>query len=283
MNNDYGDILNKLSDEISLVKSGLISSLKDCPYINDDLLELISAPSKFLRSVLCIFYMKSYGIEITEKHIDLLVAVELVHNASLIHDDTIDEAEIRRSIQTLNTKFSSKLAVLAGDYVLSVAMQKIIALNSNEILLNFAKTLQFMTEAELTQYFNKFEIPTLEDYIKKSENKTAKLFETALTSCMILSGTDYKNAGEFAKNFGIAFQIKDDLMNAIGKIDGKPVNSDMQSGIYTASAIFAEGNNIDNSAIEKTKSLMNNYMEYALNYVTDKPFIYNLMRIIFEC
>ena len=278
----YETVINPVSKEIELIKNKMLSSISDCPNISEDIRTLFAAPSKFIRSAMCLLFLKTYGIEITSKHIDLLTATELIHNASLIHDDTIDEADKRRSIQTLNTKFSSKLAVLAGDYVLSIAMQMIAALEQHNITEKFAKTLQLMTEAELNQYFTKFQIPSIEQYIKKSKNKTAQLFNTALESCLIISETEIEEASDFALNFGIAFQLRDDLKNVSATNEGKPVLSDIQNGIYTAPYIFAQGLTIDNDAIEKSKDLLNNYIRRANITIRreNKEYLLNLIRIL---
>ena len=120
----------------------------------------------------------------------------------------------------------------------------------------FAQSLDEMCKGEVTQYFNKFEIPSIEDYLKKTEQKTAKLFETALCGAILLTNSN-SNPKEFAKNLGIAFQIRDDLINI------KTTKSDLHEGIYTAPVIYSRNINKPDDGIEKTKLLLNNYIEKA--------------------
>lgn len=261
---NYQEIFALVSKDIDQIKIAMRSAVNNCPWINDDLIDMFNAPSKFIRSTVTLLYLKSLELDINKNIIELLCAVELIHNASLIHDDIIDNSDIRRGISTLNKKFSSKVAVLAGDYILSVAMQKLVKLEPREISLMFSETLENMTKGELNQFFTRFKMPNLESYIEKSRNKTAKLFEVSLNSAILNSGIECENASEFAKNFGIAFQIRDDLMNILNESDGKPTKNDFKEGIYTAAVIFSKGKDIDRSAIEKTYLLLNNYIDQAL-------------------
>ena len=230
--------------------------------LKSELLKFLNAPSKHIRPIISILYLKALNIDIDEKQILYQAAIELVHNASLIHDDVIDESELRRGKNTLNNKFNSKLAVITGDYLLSDALNKVIKIGRIELIQMFSDTLDEMSEGEINQQFSKFTIPSLNDYIKKSEQKTAKLFETALCGSLLIA--DFKYDGlDFAKNFGIAFQIRDDLINC------KTTNSDIKDGIYTAPVIFAGGTKINDDAIEKTQTLLNNYIESAKNNLSN--------------
>src|SRR5574344_1429701 len=178
-NKEYENIFNSVNGEIEIIKKNIIKNIGVKGPLNTEILELLNAKSKHIRSVMPIIYLKSKNLQITKAHIELLSAVELIHSASLIHDDVIDEGKVRRNIETLNSKFSSKLAVITGAYLLSKALQIINNLKSFEIIKSFAKTLEDMCNGEISQYFNRFKITTIDEYIEKSQNKTAELFVTA--------------------------------------------------------------------------------------------------------
>lgn len=252
---NYNNILNIVNDDIERVNKELTAFININEPLKTKLVNFLTAPSKRIRPLLTFLYLRANDIEITENHYTLLTAVELVHNASLIHDDIIDESKTRRCEKTLNCEFDNKLAVIAGDYILSEALKKISLLNSSEIIDMFAQTLADMCEGETFQYFNKFKIPALDDYLKKTEQKTAKLFQTALEASALISNTkSRKQAVEFGKNFGIAFQIRDDLINV------KTLQADISDGIYTAPVIFSNSTSVSQSGIEKTNCLLNNYI-----------------------
>ena len=123
-------------------------------------------------------------------------------------------------------------------------------------------TLEHMTKGEIIQHFDKFKIGKLEEYLEKSKNKTAYLFENAITFPEILHCQKENPVSHlFGINFGIAFQIRDDLQNVIEKDKLKPSNNDIIQGIYTAPVILSGETENLSSGIEKTKTLVNNYIE----------------------
>ena len=260
-NGKYSLILNNIAEEIKNIDSLLISliDIKETK-LQNELINFLTSPSKRIRSVVTILYLKANDITLTQQHYKLLAAVELMHNASLIHDDIIDESKKRRNQETLNSKFGNKMAVISGDYILSKALKYLSELNSAETIAIFADTLSFMCEGETFQYFHKFEIPNLENYIKKTEQKTAKLFQSVLETALIISKiSPSMQASEFGKNFGIAFQIRDDIINI------KTTKTDINDGIYNAPLIFATNKNDLKSGVEKTYCLLNTYVDKAKN------------------
>lgn len=256
-NKKYAQILNIVKVEIERVTTGLTSDIEIEETLKSKLFDLLNAPSKHIRPLLSFLYLKASGLNIDEKQISLQTAIELVHNASLIHDDVIDESRIRRNTKTLNCLFDNKLAVITGDYLLSAALNNIAKLNSIPLIEMFSDTLASMTNGEISQQINKFKIPSIEQYIEKTEQKTAKLFETALCGSLLIANSN-KNCQEFARNFGIAFQIRDDIINI------KTTKSDINEGIYTAPVIFAESIENCENGIEKSRILLNNYIDKAL-------------------
>lgn len=261
-NEEYQKIKLIVQDELEIIERKLAECINVREPLNTHLKKFLILPSKRIRIVLPILYLKCYNEEISEKQFDFLTAIELVHNASLIHDDIIDESKIRRGQETTYSKFGNKLGVIAGDYLLSIAMEKIVKLNSLKILENFTKTLQKMCLGEINQNFDRFKIGTIEEYIEKSKNKTAYLFETAFLGSTLLSENSHniELISNLGLNIGTAFQIRDDLINITKQDDLKPSNNDIGSGIYNSAVIYSGQTQDLTVGIEKTKRLLNNYV-----------------------
>lgn len=183
----YLPIFDVVKPDIERVEADSLDSISIDEPLKSKLFEVLNAPSKHIRAVLAFLFLKAQGREIDEKQIVFQSAIELVHNASLIHDDVIDESQSRRAVQTINSKFGNKLAVITGDYLLSVALKKIRTLDAPEIIDMFAQTLDDMCQGEIKQDFSRFKIPSIEEYLEKTRLKTAKLFETAICGSFFLA------------------------------------------------------------------------------------------------
>lgn len=254
----YQEIFEVVKSDIKKIENRFLEILPKSCEIYSDLEKFLKLPSKRIRSVLALLYLRAIGVEVGENQLELLMIVELIHNASLIHDDVIDEEKIRRSQKNINSKFGNKMAIISGDYLLSVVMEKLTCLGKLELFEIFSKTIKEMCEGEILQYSNLYKIPTLEDYLKKTYQKTGSLFEACVLCCVMLSTSqEVENAKEFSKNFGIAFQIRDDIENILKG------GNDIKEGVYNAPIIFS--GSIDNpvAGIEKSKVLLNNYLDIA--------------------
>ena len=292
----YQAIASLVSDEMVSLNIEIAKLFCGKTPLDVELLRFLSQPSKRLRPVLGFLFLKALYGQVNQQQSDILVAVELIHNASLIHDDVIDDADKRRSGETFNAKFDADLAVVAGDFLLSIALEKIIEAGNIDVLKLFTSALKQTCEGEISQYFTKFKIPSIDDYIEKSKKKTALLFEIGILSGIHLSDKNnnlasFEKAKEFAENFGIAFQIRDDLINV-----SKVTSDDIEAGIYTAPVIFAAMENNDilatkniknviikTNAIEKTKSLIDNYFtsaKLALNDLEEGIYKETLVKLI---
>lgn len=215
---------------------------------------------KLIRSRVGIAFAKSYGIEISESLILLCSAIELIHTASLLHDDVIDEESFRRNSESVNRKEGNKKAVLYGDVILADAMKIVLNLGSDKITNVILSAIHDMCEGELLQFSQIGIIPDLGSYIKKCELKTGSLFKALIKSiCLIINKPDISN---FGLNFGIAFQIKNDLDNVLN------IGSDTKAGIYTAPIIYSGTEHFSESGIEKTKSLIDNYKGKCIKDIT---------------
>lgn len=273
--------INKLvQEDLDVLEQNIVDLFKNNTPLDKDLLALLTAPSKRLRPLLGILFLRCLQNKISSAQHNVFFAVELIHNATLIHDDIIDEADERRSQKTLNVKFDENLAVVAGDFLLSVALEKTIETKSIEVLKVFTSALKSTCIGEINQYFGKFKILSIDDYVQKSKEKTALLFKMSVLGGLLLGENAkdealVKTAIDFSENFGIAFQIRDDLINILNAEKFK--NNDLNLGIYTAPVIFAyqddkeilQSENVlsaikNSKGIEKTKNLMDNYFSKSI-------------------
>lgn len=282
----YNKIKNLVNTDFDILENEIENLFNDKNPLNEQLYNFLTAPAKRLRPLLGFLFFRCVFNTLNKNQHDIFLAVELIHNATLIHDDVIDDASKRRGQETINTKFDNNLAVVAGDYLLSLAMEKIIDTSNVEVIKLCTSALKLTCMGEVSQYFNKFNITSIDEYIEKTKEKTALLFKTGILGGLMLCEKEYDQnliqaATDFSQNFGIAFQIRDDLINVMNAQN--IVNNDINCGIYTAPVIFAyqENQNILDKeniieainftkGIEKTKNLMDNYFNASINAI--KPF-----------
>ena len=216
-----------------------------------NLKDILSYPlenkGKQLRIILGILAGKAVNPneELNNSQIFFLSSIELIHNATLIHDDVIDNAQIRRNRQSLYKKFGNKLAILAGDYYLSAALKLVINIRNEKLKEAFSSSIKELIEGELSQDLSLFKIPSIEQYIDTIRRKTAILFEISCFGACLLSNEVNEgicqNLRQFGLNFGIGFQIIDDLKN-FKNYDNKPVQNDFENGIMTLPIILLSQN-----------------------------------------
>ena len=251
----FCDIIEQMKiiePELKTVKEEITRDFKD-PLSNNALLNFISGSSKRIRSTLAILYIKAHGVSLSPDIYPLLAAGEMIHDASLLQDDVLDEAELRRKESTIAHKFNPKISILSADYLLSGAMEKLLKLDNKEILEIFKDCTIKMSTAEIKQYFLRGKKPSKKEYIEICAGKTASLFEAILTSAVLLSGLDIEKAHKFAQAFGIVFQIKNDMEESSASIDSK-------NEIYTAKSILG---------VENTQLLLDNYLEEMNNLLKE--------------
>ena len=269
-NDDYIKIKKLVAPELEIIEQKMVNPINIQEPLKTHVINFLKSPSKRIRPTLAILLSKALEEELSNEQLELLSAIEIVHNASLIHDDIIDDCEIRRGHKTISAEFNNKLGVISGDYLLSIAMEKIGELNSIEILKEFSHNIKKMCIGEINQNFNRYKIGTIEEYIEKSKNKTGYLFETAIICNLLLSSkTSTDKFKNFGLNVGIAFQIRDDLLNILSTDTTKPSNNDIEEGIYNAPIIYSGDPKDLTSGIEKTRSLLNNYVQEAEKVLTN--------------
>jgi Geranylgeranyl pyrophosphate synthase len=178
------------------------------------------------------------------RDINLAACVELIHAATLMHDDVIDSADIRRGKKTLNTIWGNQSSILVGDYLLSRCFEMMVEDGNLEVLKLLSATSSEIAQGEVLQLQHKGEIDILEEtYLKIISSKTASLFAAATKVGAIISNKDskYKEALEFyGKNLGLTFQIADDTLdyNSELKVFGKKIGNDFFEGKVTLPVIL---------------------------------------------
>lgn len=236
MNRNYFEIIKDIVPDFENADNNLIETVsKERNDLSEDLKVFLTRGSKKIRSALVFLTAKALGFDTDEKIIGVANSVELVHNASLMHDDVIDKAQSRRNQKTFNEVYDNFVSIIAGDYLLTLSLEYVVKLNNSRILNMLLDTLKTLCVGEIDQHFCKNEIFKLEDYIKKSYEKTGKLFETAVCSTAIILNKENQELKDFSINFGIAFQLKDDYNN----IYKSETSTDINDGIFTAPVIFA--------------------------------------------
>lgn len=216
---------------------------------------------KMIRSKIGLCFFKSFGVEITKECLEFLAVVELVHNASIFHDDVIDNELIRREQPTFSSSCGDKVSILYGNLALSSALSILLDFEKFEFVTDLNDCVKKMCFGELLQqkYLNK--IPTINEYIEKTKLKTSSLFVFLMKGVSVLSNTDFIEEFEsFGDNFGIGFQVANDLTDYLKGVEN---SSDIKNGIYTAPIIFAQSVKFDKLAIDKTKDLIDNYLKRA--------------------
>jgi heptaprenyl diphosphate synthase len=213
-------------------------------FLDEVTTHLIAAGGKRLRPLLALAAATGGRRDPTEDDLMGGVAVELVHLASLYHDDVIDEATIRRNVESVNSRFGNLVAIVAGDYLLARSAA-IAASLGTDIAALLAETLGRLCQGQVTEVRSAFQVGrSREDYVSTISGKTAAL---TATSCRIgaltgsLPNREVQACTEFGRCFGMVFQIRDDILD-ITATDGqlqKPAGQDLAEGIYTLPALVA--------------------------------------------
>lgn len=218
---------------------------------------------KMVRSKLALLVLKSVGINPDIKMLKFLSVIELIHNASILHDDVIDNSDTRRNSPSIQKLYSNKTAILYGNMLMSGAIKIATELNNIEIVKIINNAVKNMCEGEIIQITQHNKIPTLQEYINKSELKTAALFIAIFEGLNTFTSELSPQFIEFGRCFGTAYQIKNDLEDAMSdKID-------IVNGTYTAPYILSESEDITPASLEKTKSLIDNYIVKAIKLTDD--------------
>jgi len=206
---------------------------------------VLATPGKRVRPALTLLASRLWGNGGGENPRRMATGVELLHIATLVHDDTVDHADTRRGHQTASNLWGRNVAVLIGDYVFATSAMYVCDTNNVRLVRRFAETITELARGELSEIYKVWQQGvSIEEYNQRIYDKTASLFCTASESGAVLGGADDRQAAalkSYGYNIGMAYQVYDDLLDysATSEQLGKPAGHDLEEGILTLPAILA--------------------------------------------
>lgn len=264
---------------------------------------LFGTPGKRVRPAIVLLLARatSPDQEITARHRRLAEITEMIHTASLVHDDVVDESETRRGLPTVHSNFGNRVAVLAGDFLFAQSSWYLANLDNLEVVKLLSQVIMDLAEGEIQQGLNRFDSGlSLDAYLEKSYYKTASLIANSSKAAGVLSGLSTETVDhlyDYGRHVGLAFQIVDDILDFTSSSEtlGKPACSDLQSGNITAPALyameeypslatlidreFAEDGDFDeaialvhqSNGIERSRELARHHAALAMEHLSDLP------------
>ncbi|HFL8795006.1 MAG TPA: polyprenyl synthetase family protein [Candidatus Azosocius sp. HAIN] len=275
-------IIEKIKEIISedlkkvdnIINNSLNSNLK---LINDINKYIIHNKGKRLRPTILLLIAKACKYK-GNNHISSAAIIELIHTATLLHDDVIDESLIRRNQQTINNKWDNKVAILVGDFLYSRAFQIMVKIKNINILKILSNSTNTLSEGEILQLIQKKNFNINENnYLKIIHYKTATLFQAAANIGSLLNNnTEHlsKNISKYGFHLGIIYQLIDDILDYLSKknLYGKYDGNDLKDGKLTLPLIYIlkngkkeEKNLIINNIITKNKNSLKDIKEIIIN------------------
>ncbi|HFI0333569.1 TPA: polyprenyl synthetase family protein [Streptococcus suis] len=280
--NTYPEIERGLEE----VKSIILSEMMVLhPAVTAKIVEYVEAPGKYLRAGLCLLFAQMTEGQISKSKLYFAAHLEVLHLATLIHDDVIDGADKRRGVEAAHQQFSNRIAIYTGDYLLAYSGRllgkglRLQELTENDLDLGNDKLLEIILRGELSQLVNQFDTQmTMKAYLKQIQGKTAFLFGLACQLGSFIPGQSKKDshlAFRAGQALGMAFQIRDDLIDYRLDVEksGKPRLQDIQNGIYTAPLLFAMSE--DRSIRQRLQNYIQTPSQEGLDVIIDKLFATN--------
>ena len=279
INNSYFQLKNSVENKLMLVEEKIKSKLDSNVELVQKMTDYhLNTGGKRLRALLTLGSSKLCGYTKGTRDINLAACVELIHAATLMHDDVIDNGSIRRGKKTPNKIWGNHSSVLAGDYLLSRCFEMMVEDGNIEVLKLLSSTSSIIAQGEILQLQHKGEVDMLEEtYLKIISAKTAELFAAATKVGAILSDvkTREKEALEFyGRNLGLTFQIADDTLdyNSELKLFGKNIGQDFYEGKITLPIIllFQKANKDEKENLKKTfakEERNQNDLNYTLSLI----------------
>lgn len=259
-------ILSLIKSDLDKVEQRLEEYLSsDSPLIYQVAQYLLERKGKRLRPALVLLSFDRDNSSNTDKALDAAVVVELIHTATLLHDDVIDQSTTRRGKASVNYRWSNLVSVLMGDYLLAKSFKILVQTGLTPLLKAVSKATESISLGELLQIQERGNYNLTERvYLKIITDKTASLFSVACKSGAIARGVDEKTQyiyQRFGEDFGMSFQIIDDLLDLVGDKEktGKELGNDLQEGKITLPLIYALANSEDGTRDKIMKILEDGY------------------------
>lgn len=273
------DITAPVATDMKKMNENLLSVVGDRhPMLMAAAQQIFGAGGKKLRPMLVFLVAhataKAGGLtELTREQRQLAEITEMIHTASLVHDDVLDECDLRRGAATVNSKYGTRLAVLAGDYLFAQSSWFLANLDNLEVIKLISQVIADFANGEISQAASLFDCDvTLETYMDKSFYKTASLIAASCRSAAVFSGMDEEvkeDMFNYGKHLGLAFQIVDDILDFTQTEEqlGKPRGQDMASGNLTCPIIFTMQKNENLRDILESEFEDEGSLEEALDLV----------------
>jgi geranylgeranyl pyrophosphate synthase len=246
-----------IQQDLNQVKETLKSiSRIDYKWLSEQLNYVVSETGKGMRPALTLFSGKLFHYDLTTM-LPMAVSVELMHTATLVHDDAIDKASTRRGRTTINSKFGDEIAILMGDFLFAKAGEFVADTQTPRVIKLFSHTLGIISSGEIGQFRGSYNLhQNRDDYYRRIYRKTGSLFSLATQSGAILGKapeTAVIAMKDYADNLGIAFQIMDDILDftSTEAAMGKPVGSDLIQGTLTLPAMMVIERSPDDNPVTK--------------------------------
>ncbi|MGM8365341.1 heptaprenyl diphosphate synthase component II [Virgibacillus sp. W0181] len=238
-------IYGYLKKDLDVIEEALREVIQaEHPVLREASTQLLQAGGKRIRPVFVLLsgQFGDYNLERIKK---VAVSLELIHMATLVHDDVVDDAELRRGLPTIKHRYGNRVAMYTGDYILARALENITLIQNPIIHRQLSKTLVEVVEGEIEQIQDKFNWDQqLRDYLRRIKRKTALLIATSCKLGAIAGNVSEREAHklyQYGYNIGMSFQIIDDILDftSTNKELGKPTGSDLLQGNVTLPVLFA--------------------------------------------
>lgn len=268
---DFKSIRSVVDTDFNAVNDLIITQLKThVPLIEEVGKYIINSGGKRLRPLVCLLSARAAGYT-GEQHVDVAAVVEFLHTATLLHDDVVDESNLRRGKATVNAVWGNAPSVLVGDFLISRSFQMVVGVGNLKVLNIIANATNLIAEGEVLQLINTRDPKTTEEqYFEVIRYKTAKMFEAAAHAGAVLAGANQATEDAFASyadHLGIAFQLIDDVLDYTGNAEemGKNVGDDLAEGKPTLPLIYT----LQNGSEDQQSLIFNAIKNGGLDHINE--------------
>lgn len=239
------NFFNPIATEMEQLEQGLSRNLDSrIELLNESAVHLIKAGGKRLRPAFALLSARLYLDDLTEV-LPLAIALELVHMASLVHDDVIDNSLTRRGTETVKSAWGNRVSIYAGDFIFARSLSLIAGYERSDVIDVLAEASMKICEGEITQMLSCYNVELgLKNYLRRIERKTALLISVSCRLGAMIANAPEREAKalrDYGYYLGMAFQVTDDILDIIAdeQVLGKPTGSDIKQGVITLPALYA--------------------------------------------